>query len=50
MIYQDAMDSAMQQVRSDGEPHWMSGDESRRIKTIKIRIHDLHAQRKGTMH
>ena len=32
------------------EPHWTPEDESKRLKGIKRRIHDLHADRTPTRH
>lgn len=29
------------------EPHWSTEEDSQRLKQIKRRIHDLHAQRRG---
>ena len=32
------------------EPHWSSEEDSSKIKELKKRIHDLHANRKSMMH
>jgi hypothetical protein len=32
------------------EPHWLSNEDSRKLKDLKKKIHDLHAQKKGSAH
>ncbi len=32
------------------EPHWASREDSRRLKELKERLHDLYSERRGSLH
>ncbi len=44
------LDEATVAAFAISEPHWISDGNSMRIKSIKKKIHDLHAANKGATH